>query len=92
MTTDNTTRTGIISLEKLLQLMTENPAEIFKLPETGVIKLGQKADFTIINLEDEYEIKAEDFLSKGKNSPFIGQSVYGEVEQTYVNGTCIYSK
>ena len=72
--------------------MTENPAEIFKIPATGAIKLGQKADFTIINLDDEYEIKAADFLSKGKNSPFIGQNVYGEVEQTYVNGACIYSK
>jgi len=85
-------KTGIITLEKLLQLMTENPAEIFKIPATGAIKLGQNADFTIINLDDEYEIKAADFLSKGKNSPFIGQNVYGEVEQTYVNGACIYSK
>jgi len=85
-------KTGIITLEKLLQLMTESPAEIFKIPATGAIKLGQKADFTIINLDDEYEVKAADFLSKGKNSPFIGQNVYGEVEQTYVNGACIYSK
>ncbi|MFC6176075.1 dihydroorotase [Companilactobacillus huachuanensis] len=85
-------KTNIISLEKLLKLMTNNPAEIFKIKVAGTIKLGQRADFTIINLDDEYAIKSKDFLSKGKNSPFIGQKVYGEVEQTYVNGTCIYSK
>jgi len=84
-------KTGIISLEKLLNLMTENPAKIFKLSNTGAIKVGQAADFTIINLDDEYEIKKADFLSKGTNSPFIGQKVHGEVIQTYVNGECIYS-
>lgn len=85
-------KTGIISLEKLLFLMAENPAKVFNIKQAGEIKLGQKADFTIINLDEEYEIKQEDFLSKGTNSPFIGQKVYGRVEQTYVDGECIYSK
>jgi len=85
-------KTNLISLEKLLDLMTENPAKIFDIKETGVIKLGQKADFTIINLDDEYEIKKADFLSKGTNSPFIGEKVFGEVEQTFANGECVYSK
>lgn len=85
-------KTNVISLEKLLDLMTENPAKIFDIKETGVIKLGQKADFTIINLDDEYEIKKSDFLSKGTNSPFIGAKVFGEVEQTFANGECVYSK
>jgi len=85
-------KTNIISLEKLLDLMTENPAKIFDIKESGTIKLGQKADFTIINLDDEYEIKKADFLSKGTNSPFIGEKVFGEVVKTYANGECVYSK
>jgi len=85
-------KTNIISLEKLLDLMTENPAKIFDIKEAGTIKLGQKADFTIINLDDEYEIKKADFLSKGTNSPFIGEKVFGEVVKTYANGECVYSK
>jgi len=85
-------KTNIISLEKLLDLMTENPARIFDIKEAGTIKLGQKADFTIINLDDEYEIKKADFLSKGTNSPFIGEKVFGEVVKTYANGECVYSK
>lgn len=85
-------KTGIISLEQLLALMTEKPAQLFNIEHAGVIKLGRVADFAIINLTDEYELKSTDFLSKGKNSPFIGQNVYGQVEQTYVNGECVYSK
>ncbi|WP_119326883.1 dihydroorotase [Companilactobacillus musae] len=85
-------KTGLISIEKLLQLMTENPAQDFNLSQAGFIKLGQKADFTIIDLDDNYEIKRTDFLSKGTNSPFIGQKVFGKIEQTYVNGNCVYSK
>ncbi len=85
-------KTGIISLEQLLNLMTEKPAQIFNLENIGIIKLNQAADFAIINLADEYEIKTTDFLSKGKNSPFIGQNVYGQVEQTYIDGECVYSK
>lgn len=85
-------KTGLISIEKLLQLMTENPAQDFNLSQAGFIKLGQKADFTIIDLDDNYEIKRTEFLSKGTNSPFIGQKVFGKIEQTYVNGNCVYSK
>lgn len=85
-------KTGIISLEKLLQLMATKPATIFELKEAGSIKLGQTADFAIINLEEPFEIKKSAFLSKGTNCPFIGQMVLGQVKQTYVNGKCVYSK
>lgn len=88
----NLVKTGIISLEKLLGLMAVKPAQIFKLSHAGQITIGQPADFTMINLENEFEIKAEDFLSKGKNSPFIGDTVFGEVQQTYVNGQQVFSK
>jgi len=87
----NLVKTGLISLEKLLDLMAYNPAQIFKL-DAGEIKVGQAADFTILNLTNEYEIKTSDFLSKGKNSPFMGQQVYGQAEQTYVDGQQVYSK
>lgn len=85
-------KTGLISLEKLLQLMAVNPAKLFNLTEVGTIKLNQPADFTIIDLDNEYQINKADFISKGTNSPFIGQKVYGTVLKTYVNGELVYSK
>ncbi|MCT6859559.1 MAG: dihydroorotase, partial [Apilactobacillus sp.] len=51
---------------------------------------GQPADLTLMDLDDEYEIDANDFLSKGKNSPFIGQKVYGKTKLTLVDGNVAY--
>ena len=72
--------------------MSTNPSRIFDLNEAGEIKRGQKADFSIINLDDEFEINKADFISKGFNSPFIGQKVFGSVQQTYCDGQLVYSK
>ena len=47
---------------------------------------GYLADLTVINLEEESEIKAEDFASKGTNTPFIGYKVYGTPVLTMVEG------
>ncbi|AUI71028.1 dihydroorotase [Companilactobacillus alimentarius] len=84
-------KTGLISLEKLIDLMSTKPAQIFGLNNAGTITLNQKADFTIIDLDQDFTIAKADFLSKGKNSPFIGQSVFGKVEATYVNGKPVYT-
>ena len=83
-------KTGLISLEKLLALMATDPARIFGLKQAGKIEIGQAADLTVIDLNQEFTIEKADFLSKGTNSPFIGQKVFGQVEQTLVNGQTVY--
>ncbi|TGD25371.1 dihydroorotase [Companilactobacillus suantsaicola] len=83
-------KTGLISLEKLLALMATDPARIFGLKQAGKIQIGQAADLTVIDLNQEFTIEKADFLSKGTNSPFIGQKVFGQVEQTLVNGQTVY--
>lgn len=83
-------KTSLMSLEQLLELMTNKPAQIFNLL-AGEIKVGGDADLTIIDLKKPFEIKKEDFISKGKNSPFIGQEVYGQVQKTFVKGQEVYS-
>lgn len=82
-------RTGLISLEKLVELMAVKPAQLFGLKGVGTIGLNQKADFTIIDLNQDYTINETNFLSKGTNSPFIGQSVFGQIQATYVNGKAV---
>src|SRR5699024_1365053 len=84
-------RTGLISLEKLVELMAVKPAQLFGLKGVGTIGLNQKADFTIIDLNQDYTINETNFLSKGTNSPFIGQSVFGQIQATYVNGKAVYT-
>ncbi len=74
-----------IKLSKLVALLTSGPAKILNIKEPA-IKVGNKADIAIIDLEKNKKIKKEDFYSKSKNSAFIGQNLYGEVVYTINNG------
>ncbi|KRM00876.1 dihydroorotase [Limosilactobacillus gastricus] len=81
---------GSLSLERLLDLMATNPADIFHLDGAGRIEVGQPADLAIFDLNHEYEIKESDYLSKGKNTPFTGDHVYGRTIYTLVDGQIVY--
>ena len=61
----NLVKKGVITLEQLIQFLTEKPADTFGL-EAGRLKEGRAADITIIDLEQEEEIDPTTFLSKGK--------------------------
>lgn len=75
---------GIISLEKLIKLMSINPKKRFNLP------IGR--DFTVWNLNCQYKINPDCFYSKGRSTPFMGMNVYGSCELTIGNGKIIYKK
>ncbi len=75
---------GIITLEKLIELMSINPRKRFGLPETE--------DFCVFDLEKSYIIDPNDFLSKGKSTPFAGETVFGECELTVCGGKAVWIK
>lgn len=75
-------RTGVITLEKLIELMSINPRKRFGLELTD--------DFCVFNLEDEYVINPDDFLSKGRSTPFAGDSVFGKCELTVCGGKAVW--
>ena len=83
-------RTGVITLEKLIDLMSVNPAERFGL-EAG-IKEGRSADFCVFDLENEYVINPDDFVSMGKATPFTGKHVYGRCVATVCSGNIVYKE
>jgi dihydroorotase len=70
--------------------VTCNPAKILKL-DRGRIAPGMTADITIINPDKKVLINNEFFLSKCKNTPFLGMELYGSVEYTLRNGAVVYS-
>lgn len=74
---------GIITLDKLIDLLVVNPREIFGIPYDG---------FSIWNLDEEFEVKEETFLSKGKSTPFIGAKLYGVNYLTVCNNHIVYEK
>ncbi len=75
-----------LSLTELVRLMAEKPAEIFGLKGRGRLREGNIADFTIVDLDAEYEINSSEFHSKAKFSPFDGWRVAGRAVKTIVHG------
>lgn len=83
-------KSGDWSLQQLVDYLAVKPGKIFNLPYGKPLEVGGIADITVIDLEQEYEIKAEDFLSKSSNTPFIGEKVFGNVTKTFVEGQLAY--
>lgn len=82
-------KAGRWTLEQLVSYLSSKPCEVFNLPY-GQLEVGHVADLAVINLEEAYSIKADDFFSKSSNTPFIGETVYGNVTQTFVEGQRVY--
>jgi len=78
----NLVKTGILSMEALLNLLVYNPRERFNIP------LGN--DFSIWDLDAQYTIDPRDFLSMGKATPFAGRPVYGKCLLTVYGGHAVY--
>lgn len=84
-------KTGRLSLCELMQRMSYNPSMTLNLGG-GELAEGKEADIIIADLSKKYVIDSKDFLSKGKNTPFEGFEVYGDVEYTIVDGEIKYKK
>ena len=69
-------KTGIITLEKLVDLMSTNPRKRFNIPLNG---------YSVWDLDKKYVIDEQNFKSKGKSCPFKGLEVYGERKLTVIN-------
>lgn len=76
---------GHLTLQELAAKMSINPARLLKVDDGAL-------DLTIFDPESEYEIDPKRFVSKGKNSPFGGFKVKGEVIYTVVDGRIVYKK
>ena len=74
-------REGIISAERLVSLLSENPKKRFNVRNTG---------FSVWKLDEKYKIDSSGFLSKGKATPFDGEDVFGRNYLTVYNGKAVY--
>lgn len=86
---ENLVLTEEISLMKLIELMSTNPARIYGL-EGGEISQGKIADLAIIDLDSEYKI--DKYKSKSSNTPFKDKTLRGEVLYTISEGELVYKK
>ena len=86
---DRLVHPGVISLSRLVELLSMNPARILRVPG-GSLAEGSPADVTILAPDLQVTVSAGRMRSKSKNSPFIGWSLRGGVAATIVGGRVVY--
>ncbi len=80
---------GHISLMKLIECMSTNPAVFYRM-HPGSIEKGEIADIVLFGEDELWEVKEKEFASKASNSPFIGWKLPGRIHCTICNGKIIY--
>jgi dihydroorotase len=81
---------GLISLERLVEMCSANPARIFGLENRGTLRAGAWADVTILDPEMRWTFDAAKSKSKSRNTPFDGWQFRGGVAATIVGGRIVY--
>lgn len=84
-------KTGVLTPMQMAEKMSYNPAKILGLSDRGSVSEGKTADLVVFDPDREYQIDVNTFFSKGKNTPFDGRSVCGEVRYTLVDGRIVYA-
>jgi dihydroorotase len=83
---------GKISLEKIVEKMCHNVAEIYRIKERGYIREGYYADLVLIDINTKWTVTTENTLYKCQWSPFENQLFNSKIVKTFVNGTLAYDK
>lgn len=83
-------KTGILSIMDMAEKMSCNPAKILGLAKKGSVSEEMDADLVVFDPKRVYRIDKNTFLSKGKNTPFDGREVTGDVKYTLVDGEVVY--
>ncbi|MCR3956620.1 MAG: dihydroorotase [Gudongella sp.] len=82
-------KAGHIQMGQLVRLMSENPARILGLNK-GRLEKGYDGDVVLVDLDKESQVHPDRFVSKGKNTPFSGLKVQGEIILTIRGGSIKY--
>ena len=81
-------RTGLFQLEEILRPLTVNPNKRFGIEKSFAV--GQPADFTVYDLNQEYVVDPAEFQTKGRSTPFAGRKVYGRCKLTFAAGNLVW--
>ena len=86
---DRLVHSGVISLPRLVELLSSSPAALLRIPG-GTIAVGAPADLTVLAPDASITIKTASLVSKSKNSPFDGWTLKGATAGTIVGGRLLY--
>jgi len=82
---------GKISLEKIVEKMSHNPAILFEIEKRGFIREGYWADLVLVDLSSPWSVNKDNILYKCGWSPLEGNTFRSKVINTFVNGTLVYN-
>jgi dihydroorotase-like cyclic amidohydrolase len=82
-------RKNMLTLQRLVNLLAEKPAEIYNLTNKGKLEQGKDADLTIVDYNKQWSIATSKFKSKSKFSLYNNWKVIGKPIKTFVNGTLV---
>lgn len=81
-------RKGVITMERLVELMSLNPRKVFRI--AGGLNEGDRADVVLLDTEKEWRVDSAKFYSMGKISMFDGREMTGDVVMTLHRGEIVY--
>ena len=81
-------RKGVISMERLVELMSTNPRKVFRIE--GGLNVGDRADVVLIDTEKQWRVDSNNYYSMGKISMFDGREMVGDVVMTLHRGEIVY--
>ena len=81
---------GVLSLERLVELMCHNPARLFEVRNRGFIRRGYRADLVLVRPNTPWTVTPDSILSKCGWSPMEGHTFSWRVERTLCNGHSVY--
>jgi dihydroorotase len=77
----------VLDLKGVVTKMSLGPSEILKIPNGfGQIQVGTEANLTLVNINEEWTVRKQDFISKSRNSCFIGKKLKGKAVATLSRG------
>jgi dihydroorotase len=81
---------GLITIERLVELFSVNPARIFRLEGRGTLRPGAHGDVTVLDPDRRWTFDASRSRSKSRNTPFDGYAFHGAAVATVVGGRLVY--
>ena len=81
---------GVLTIERMVELMCHNPARLFGIEKRGFIREGYHADLVLLRPNSPWQVTKEIIQSRCAWSPLEGRTFHWHVEQTYVNGQLVW--
>lgn len=82
---------GVLSIERLVELMAHNPARLFEIAKRGFLRKGYKADIVLVKPQSPWTVDKDCIQSKCGWSPMEGHTFQWQVRTTMCNGHIIYN-